>query len=220
MKDKQIAALYRYLAGGLLALSLLYAPLSPSPYRWGYLLGGWILFAASLAVSKYRIHRKILVQLRRVAEKTGGTLKQGSYLFAVPPTLKFRYKGKLCRIGHSIDPKFDYAIEVLCQVEKELELRVTRRPKGSFKGRSANGFLVEGEDKEVMELLWKRLQMRILLQELMQEFSYLYVGKDGFMRLGERYDSRLTEPQRLFSTLDQMVQLASFIETNVPAARR
>ena len=215
LKDKQIVRLYRSIGLGLILASAIYLVLSESTQKWLAVLVGWILFAASSAAYQYLIHRRSDANLKRIFQKTGGTLKRGNYIFSTPPSIKFRYGGKACQIGHSIDTKFDSQIEYICQTDLEMELRITRRnnqqktPRRDFVER----FSVTGENRDFADILSVNPRDRRILEELMEDFGSFYLGKDGQMKLVETFDSFLTAPEIAFPVFNKMIKLADFFET-------
>jgi len=222
MRDKQIAVIYRYIAVVIIVFSVAYLTFVATYTKWFYVLIVWITFVTAIAVHRYRVYRKIYSNFNKVLEKASGTMKRGSYIFAIPPSIKFVYAGKACKIIHSIDPKFDHLIECTCPIDKEIELRIIHRSKKRLlkdtvlsKEDFMSRFVTKGQDSNLIIFILADAQITKTISELMQDFSCLYIGKDGQMRLVECYDSYLTNPERIFSIFDKMIRVVNFIENKV-----
>jgi len=101
-------------------------------------------------------------------------------------------------------------IEFMCQVDGEIELRISRpHRRRLFKDHKAalGQISVQGADKRLADTLLTDPEGKIMMQDLLAQFHFLYFGKDGQMRLLKRYDSALTDPNQIFSIFEKMIKL-------------
>ena len=211
-----------------ITISSVYLILSQSEKKWFYVLLGLVIFVLTIALYKYAVYRNVYRNFNNILEQTGGSLEKGNYFLGVPHRIKFIYLGKICQIGHSIDPKLDYMIEYVCQTNKELELRIIRRNVRRLKKEIPlteniilnkeyfnKKFIVAGENKTLMDIILSEPKITRIIEELMQDFNYLYIGKDGKMRLLQRYDIHLTKPEIAFLLFHKITQLVDFLESKI-----
>lgn len=227
MRERKVALIYRCVGSALMLFSITYLIFVATDKKWFYILILWLAFVISIAIYRYLTYRKIYTNFNQVLEKVSGTINRGSYLFANPPSIKFSYANKACRVTYFVDHKFDHMIEYICPIDKEIELRIMHRKKKPLlkigrrqpareivlnKEDFTHKFITQGQDSNFIDSILGNRQLAITIGELMQNFSYLYIGKDGEMRLIERYDSYLTQPERVFSIFDKIIKVANFIE--------
>ena len=180
-----------------------------------YLLLIWIILLTITSLYRYRIYRRVYSHFQTLLMKTGGTIFKGSYFFSVPPSFKFRHSDHLCYIATSIDPKFDLMIEFICQIEKEIELRISRpqlKPGQKNQRILLEQCIINGIDANTDDGILENPHVKLIIEDMMQKFMHLYFGKDGQLVLVQPYDSSLTSPKEVFTIFDQMVKLANLIK--------
>jgi len=212
--DKQNTLIFRSIACVLIVISVVYLFISQADSKWLHSLLIWILFAAGVNIYRYYLYRKGYKNFCLIQKEMEGRIKKGSYVFFVPHCIKFTYSGRLCQIGHSVDWKFDHFIEFSYLTNKEIELVAIRKNKSRGPD-LGDRFIISGADKNAFDLLANDSQMKAIFESLMQDFSYLTIGKDCQIRLFGPYDSYLTKPEVAIPVFAKMILLVDFLEAKL-----
>jgi hypothetical protein len=179
-----------------------------------YILPIWLILLSASLLYKYIVYKGVRKNFLEVAKKTGGKVSMGNYFFSVPPNIQFSLSDRVCHIGYIVDYKFDYVLEYVCRLDKELEIGFSHKEQGT--ANQIDDFCVTGRDRNISDTIFNNPKISKLIKELMRNFNFLIIGKDSKMRaLYYPYDKQLTEPKQVFSNFDKMIKLADFLEKNI-----
>ena len=216
-QEKTILRIYRLLGFFLIFFTIFFLLFFKTSQKWTYIFWGWVFLFFGIILYRDRVYRRIHKNFETVLAKTEGTIKRGSAILAIPPSLKFRHWDRQCLITHTVDHKFDTIIEFICPTEKEIELRVIHAPQStSQKKKVSKRYIVQGEHKHLFNVIMQDPQQKGILESLMSDFSGLFFGKDCRLRLVQNYESCLIEPNKVVTTFEQMIKLSSFLENQIP----
>jgi len=213
VRDTIIKTVFRIIAVVLFISGIAYLIVSSSQNKWLVCLVIFLEFIFIMVFYRYFIFRLVLRNFQTILKQTEGEIEKGSFFFAVPHSVNFKYSRYPCRIGYSIDWKLDHMLEYSLQIDNPVELVVIKGKRKIAHGEInlRSDFVISGEDKNIYNMLIDDAKIKIALNRLMSEFSYFYIGKDNQMRLIQRYDNYLAAGKKVFLIFDDLMAIADFL---------
>jgi len=228
VNDRKIVSLFRISFFLLIIISIGSVIVGTFREYQLHLLTAFLLYIVAVWIFNFLKHKAIYINYLKILTQSDGEIKEGKYAFAAPPEVMFIYNGRECRINGSVDTKLDYLMEYVYPLEKIMEFRLAkidrRRKRGNVEIEEKYDtkrnifnelYRVSGDDGYLLDSIIENREMLEMVYEIMEDFSFLYIGKDCQFRLLEDYHIDLTEPEKVFDVFDKMRKLTNFMESRV-----